>query len=469
MALRLRAILASSTLRLALLHVLLLALSMALLLGFVYWSTAGYMARQIDATIHADIRRLAEQYRRHGLSGLTAAIRARLRQDPAGATLYLLARDRGQAVIGNLDRWPDVELQPSGWINFRLRDSTLERSARARVFRLHGELRLLVGRDVRELEALRALMLDALWSGLALTAALALLGGWLISTTVVRRLEAINQVSGEIMDGDLSRRVPIDGSGDDFDQLAGNLNAMLARIEQLMSSVREVSDNIAHDLRTPLTRLRTRLEALVGEPLPASARAAAEQAVTDAEELLATFNALLRIARIESGSRRAAFARLNLAAVARDLAEFYEPLAAERERSLVAQAPACLWINGDRDLLFQAGANLLENAIKYTPPGGQIQISARLDDEVCLEVADSGPGIPAAWRDKVCERFFRLDDSRSSPGSGLGLSLVRAVAQLHGARLELADHRPGLRVILHLGAALGEPVFWPHIRRDSEP
>ncbi|WP_328987920.1 sensor histidine kinase [Thiorhodovibrio winogradskyi] len=442
---------------------------MAFLLGFNYWSTAGYMARQTDATIHAEIRGLAEQYRRRGLAGLTAVIAERLRRDPGGAALYLLVDGTGQRLVGNLNRWPPDSVAPTGWINFRVSDPigvgssepARAMAARAMVFRLHGDLRLLVGRDVRELTAVRNLMLDALWSGLTITAALALLGGWLISASVVRRLEAVNQVSREIMEGDLSRRVPTDASGDEFDQLAANLNRMLARIEQLMTSVREVSNNIAHDLRTPLTRLRAKLELLVQDQLPPGARAEAEEAVADAEELLATFNALLRIARIESGSRRAAFSRFNLADSARDLAELYEPLAAEREQRLEIQAPAELWLVGDRDLLFQAGANLVDNAMKYTPAGGLILLSAsEQGGSVRLTVADSGPGIAPEWREKVCERFFRLDDSRSSPGSGLGLSLVRAVAELHGATLILSDNTPGgnapgLKVSIVMATAAG--------------
>lgn len=471
---RLRAILASSTFRLALLYMVLLATSMAFLLGFTYWSTAGYMARQTDATINAEIRGLAEQYRRRGLAGLTSLIAERLRRDPGGAALYLLVDDAGRVLVGNLNRWPADPVAPTGWMDFRVRDpldgaseQARAMAARAKVFRLHGELRLLVGRDVRELSAVRDLMLDALWSGLAITAALALLGGWLISATVVRRLEAVNQVSREIMEGDLSRRVPADGSGDDFDQLAANLNRMLTRIEQLMTSVREVSDNIAHDLRTPLTRLRAKLELLVQGQLPPAARAEAEEAVADAEELLATFNALLRIARIESGSRRAAFAPFNLADSLRDLAEFYEPLAAEREQCLYVVAPADLWLVGDRDLLFQACANLVENAIKHTPADGRISLTVDKEDgQARVTVADSGPGIAPQWREKVCERFFRLDDSRSSPGSGLGLSLVRAVADLHGARLELGDNQPGLRASMLIPERDGSSV--PHRKRIGD-
>jgi signal transduction histidine kinase len=264
----------------------------------------------------------------------------------------------------------------------------------------------------------------------------------------MRRIEAVNQTAREIMEGDLSRRVPRDGSGDDFDQLAASLNRMLGRIEALMTAVRQVSDNIAHDLRTPLTRLRTGLE-LARSQDPRQAREALEQAIEDAEELLATFNALLRIARIESRSRRAAFAELDLAQLVRDVGELYEPLAAEKGQALSVEANGPVPLHGDRDLLFQAVANLVDNAIKYTPEGGRISLWAgSRDGHPEVAVADTGPGVPAELHEKVFQRFFRIDDSRSTPGSGLGLSLVRAVADLHGARIQLADEDSGLRVLL---------------------
>ena len=474
---RSRVVLSSFTFRLAVLYVLLLGVSVAILLGFIYWSTAGFMARQIDATIGAEIQGLAEQYRRRGLTGLSTVIAERAARDPGGAGVYLLADNDYQPLVGNLHAWPSAEPDDDGWVEFRLREpvagqptaTPVEHAARAKVFRLRGGLRLLVGRDVRELAATRALINDALAWGLAITAALALLGGWLMSAGVVRRIEAINEVGREIMDGDLSRRVSSDGSGDEFDQLAVNLNRMLARIEALMASVRQVSDNIAHDLRTPLSRLHTKLSQLRDTDLPAGSAVGVDAAINDAEELLSAFNALLRIARVESGSRRAAFTDLDPVPLLHDVAELYEPLAADKGQTLEVQPalPAAggagnlpadqgLRVHGDRDLLFQALANLLDNAIKSTPEGGRILLGvAAVDEALDISVTDTGPGIPSELRRKVLQRFYRIDESRSAPGHGLGLSLVQAVAQLHGAALRLDDAEPGLRVVLSLDQAKG--------------
>ncbi len=481
---RAREILASSTFRLVLLYALLMGGSVLILLGFIYWSTAVYITRQTDATIEAEIKGLAEQYRRRGLSGLISLVAERSARTPTGAGVYLLADADYRPLVGNIDAWPTAEPDRDGWIDFRLRgsadaaDRDDEHAARAKVFQLTGGLRLLVGRDVRDLGAISVLIREALGWGLAFTVALALAGGWLMSAGIKRRIETVNQVGREIMEGDLSRRIPTDGSGDEFDQLAVNLNLMLARIETLMASVRQVSDNIAHDLRTPLSRLHTKLSQLRDLDLGKDAAAGMDEAIADAEELLAAFNALLRIARVESGSRRAAFADLDPVVLLHDVAELYEPLAADKGQRLEV-SPAGpdggsgLRLHGDRDLLFQALANLLDNAIKYTAPGGDIRVAARARDgarsgtvkaTIALSVSDSGPGIPPELRDKVLQRFYRIDASRSEPGHGLGLSLVQAVAQLHGAELELADAAPGLQVTLRLRAA--PPHGNQHQRRE---
>lgn len=448
----------SSTFRLALIYMALFGASVLMLLGFIYWSTVAFMGRQTDAIIDAEIEGLAERYRVSGISGLTDLIAERLSRKPAGSSVYLLADDSLQPMVGNLDRWPAAAPTTDGWLSFRLEDQASSgdvHKARARVFRLQGGFHLLVGRDMHDLEEAQGYIIRALIWGLAVTVVLALVGGSMMSRSMVRRLETINEASREIMQGDLSRRIPTKGSGDDFDQLTDNLNSMLDRIELLMEDVRRVSDNIAHDLRTPLSRLRQHLEMLkMQNPSGEQQRESVEQALAEADGLLGTFNALLRIARIESAAQRAGFAEVDLAALVRDVAELYEPLAEEKQQRFTTNVQDAVHIDGDRDLLFQAVANLVDNAIKYTPAGGQIELTLQTHGEGArIIVADDGPGIPAEARNQVLQRFFRLDTSRTTPGSGLGLSLVAAVAKLHRAQLLLTDNGPGLRVVLDFGNA----------------
>lgn len=452
----LRSLLRSSSFRLALVYMALFGASVCLLLGFIYWSTAVYMGNQTDQTIEAEIQGLAERYRMGGLSGLRDSIAQRIARDPQGASLYLLADPDYHPIIGNLDQWPVPPDRKSKWLSFTLssrvgRNGELEtHAARARQFLLSGGYHLLVGRDVHELENTKSLIVTTLAWGLAMTVVLALVGGAMMSRSILRRIDLINQTSREIMSGDLDRRIPVTGAGDDFDQLIGNLNRMLDQIQSLMEDVRQVSDNIAHDLRTPLARLRQQLEAMrADEALAEAQRTRAEAALTEADALLATFNALLRIARIEAGDRRAGFARLDMAEVLADVCELYEPLAEERSQTLTfdvlgVDSDRGARLNGDRDLLFQACANLVDNAIKHTPAGGRVRVT--LDavgrDFVRIEVADTGPGIPAEARANVLKRFFRLEHSRSTPGNGLGLSLVSGVIKLHGGSLSLGDAAP---------------------------
>jgi signal transduction histidine kinase len=445
----------SSSFRLALVYMALFGGSVLLLLTFIYWSTAAYMAQQADATIEAEIAGLAERYRTSGLAGLRDTISERVSRKPGGYSIYLLADDDLRALLGNISHWPAVPATEDGWLDFRLEgqgwpEGEIHR-ARARAFHLRGGFYLLAGRDLHELEKTQQLIVRTLVWGLAITLILGLIGGSLMTRSMVRRIEAINQTSREIMSGDLSRRIPMDRSGDDFDELAGNLNAMLDRIGSLMEEVRRISDNIAHDLKTPLSRLRNSLELLNtrGAEDPEGRRALIEQSITEADGLLSTFNALLRIARIESGERRAAFTAVDLQQLLHDVVEFYAPLAEERQQTLELHVSSTARVPGDRDLLFQAFANLLDNAIKYTPPQGRIRVDlAQPQGRPRVSVADSGPGIPAQERDKVFRRFYRLEASRGLPGNGLGLSLVAAVAKLHDAKLALEDNAPGLRVTM---------------------
>ena len=447
-------LLASSSFRLSLVYMVLFAGSVLLLLGFIYWATVGFMARQTDATIEAEITGLAEQYREGGLGSLINILQDRIERDPDSSSVYLLASPSFKPLAGNIDSWPDAKTGSDGWLTFAFKDTRAGGrvfQARARPFVLTGGLHLLVGRDTRELSATQQLIIRALVWGMVLTLALALAGSIVMSRSMLKRIERINLASREIMAGDLQRRIDTMGTNDEFDQLAVNLNAMLDEIARLMAGIRHVTDNIAHDLRTPLTRLRTRLEQLyadLDEESPNVTRV--EQSIADADQLLATFGALLRIARIEAGGVRANFETVDLAALAQDAAELYGVVAEEKRIELDVRLEAKPHVQGDRDLLFQAIINLLDNAIKYSPQSGRVLLQlAEHDSSPAITIADQGPGIPFAERDRVLERFYRLDRSRSEHGSGLGLSLVAAVARMHNAKLEFGDNHPGLIAELH--------------------
>lgn len=423
------------------------------------------MAMQIEATIEAETEGLGEQYRRVGIEGLIAVIEERISKNPKDSSVYLLTMPNYTPLIGNLKEWPLVPHTPGGWLNFSLTDvmgkSNSYHQIRARRFRLaDGGYHLLVGRDVRELNATQSMIIHALGWGLAMTVGLALLGGLMMSWSTVRRVEVINQTCRDIITGDLTRRIPNKGIGDDFDQLGDNLNAMLDRIETLMAGVRQVADNIAHDLRTPLTRLRNRLEQLRGQVTDnQQCEELIEKNIAEADQLLATFNALLRIAQIESGSRLNCHVQVNLVTLVQDAAELYEVLAHEKNQSFTTQLTSGdIMVCGDRNLLFQALANLLDNAVKYTPNGGHVHLSLTQQEKVAeIRIIDTGPGIPEEAKEKVFERFFRLERSRNTPGNGLGLSLVVAVAKLHDSQIRLEENKPtGVEVVWILNLVNGE-------------
>lgn len=445
-------LLRSTALRLAIGYVALFGISALVLLAFIYWSTASYMEQQADETIEAEIVGLGESYRLTGMNGLRATILQRLDRRPAGSSIYLLTDGRYAKIVGNLDRWPAVEPDEDGWLNLDLNVSVpgeqeASHPARAKPFLLPGGFHLLVGRDLYELRVFRTRLVRTLGWGLALTVGLALAGAFVISRSRLRRIGAINDVMGEVMAGDLSRRVPEGSTSDDIGELSKKLNGMLSELEKLVEGVRRVSDNIAHDLRTPLARLKTRLERL----RQSSPDTEVDEAVAEADRLLATFGALLRIARIESGERRAAFRDVDLTSVIDDVAELYAPLIEEGGKKIVLHNAPGIVITGDRDMLFQAVANLLDNALKHTPPDGRIELSlGRANAHVEIAVADDGPGVPADERENVLDRFYRLDQSRTTPGAGLGLSLVAAVVALHRGEVALTDNKPGLRVALTL-------------------
>ena len=454
----LKKLLRSSPFRLAAAYASLSAGSALLLLLFVYWSTAGYLLRQADETIEAEIAGLAERYQTGGLVGLTTLIDQRLaRQQPTGSSLYLVADAAYRPRVGNLSAWPQVEADSDGWLNFRLGQPEGQEThwARARQFRLDRGYFLLAGRDMYELESIRVTVVQTIVWGFALTIVLALVGGVLVGRGRIRRVSVINRAISDVVAGDLTRRIPIDATGDDIEQLTNNLNRMLAELEEQVDAVQRVSDNIAHDLRTPLARLRTRLELLRESEtgLGESRYELVERAVVEADGLLATFDALLRIARIEAGRRRQEFSRVDITRLIHDVAELYGPLLDEAGLRLDTQPESGLTVVGDRDLLFQAVANLIDNVLKHVPSGGSVTVTSRCSPSgVDIVVADNGPGVPVDERIRVLERFYRLDASRTKPGAGLGLSLVAAVAKLHEATLSLSENHPGLQVVLCFGS-----------------
>lgn len=398
-------------------YMVLFATSVFILMGFIYWATAGYMSNQTDETIEAEIIGLAEQYQRQGLNGLISVIRERVARDPSGKAVYLFTARDFIKLAGNIDKWPEGGDVQEGWLNFTLTKDTgwhneAAQPARARVFIVPGGLRLLVGRDVSEFMAVKQLVERAINFGMAITFALAMAGGIMMSRSTARRVELINHASQKIMTGNLSLRIPDRGTNDEFDQLSRNLNEMLDRIVTLMEGIRHVSDNIAHDLRTPLTRLRNQLENTMRHVERDEDRDRVASAVAEADQLLATFNALLRIARLEMGGKVANLSTFKLDDLVRDAAELYEALAEDKQQRFEMEIEDNCEIVGDRDLLFQTLSNLVDNAIKYTPEGGLISLKlTKSKTSTTVEVIDSGPGIPEEDLDKVFNRFYRVAKS----------------------------------------------------------
>jgi signal transduction histidine kinase len=456
---RLPKLLRTSVFQLTLVYMALFGVSVLALFGFIYWSTLGYLERQTNTTIQVEIDGLFEQYERRNLQGLADVIEERVRRDDEARSVYLLADGIGRPLAGNVPYWPPALDGFTGqWIDFvRTDENGIETPVRAGVVRIGPGLRLLVGRDIRELARIRQVFKGASIYGLTLTMGLALLGGVLMALSARRRVAELNRTTRQIIAGDLSRRAPIKGTRDEHDELAANVNAMLDQIESLLAGMRHVGDSVAHDLRGPLTRLRNRLETVAAAAQPR--REDIAECVQQVEHVLDTFNALLRIARVESGAHRSAFAGVDLERIVRDVCELYQAAADERQIALVCDVQAAVEVFGDRELLAQALTNLLDNAVKYTPAGGRVFVTLeRTDDTARIRVADSGPGVPPEDRERVLQRFTRLDQARSQPGNGLGLALVKAVTMQHHGRLALDDNRPGLVVTIEIPALVRSTV-----------
>ena len=440
--------------KLTLVYLTVFALFAMFLLAYFAWNTRRLITEQITQTVDAEISGLSEQYNLGGIRRLVIIVDNRARRP--GSSLYLVTTNAGESLAGNVGSLLPGILERTGWIEteYRRLDEAegADHHALLRVIQLPGGFRLLVGRDLEERERLYDVVLSAgKWSA-AIVVVLGLVGGFFVARRVLRRVDAMTETTRSIMEGDLGERLPVAGSGDELDRLAVNLNAMLERIEALMHGLKEVSDNIAHDLKTPLTRLHNRCEeALRTATTEGEYRAALESTIEESDGLIRTFNALLMIARAESGQARDNMSELDAADVARGVGELYEPLAEEQGLSLIVEAPSAVPVHGNRELISQALANLVDNAIKYAALANKagnkaqtITVTAGTEgDRVLLSVIDQGPGIPASMRERVVERFVRLDQSRTVPGSGLGLSLVAAVARLHGGELKFEDNTVG--------------------------
>lgn len=433
-------------------------------LSLLFWVTTSELDAQIDAGLRAEMAALTRLYSDKGVEALREAVAARstwrsLAVSDTGDTgprQYLFADGAGRPLAGTMSAWPSA-LQPAAesWATLELMlpanqpgldEDGPQVRVRVDAVPLAGGYRLLIGQSLNETDELRETLFSLTLGAVLFTLLVGAGGGALMGRSVVRRLQQVTRAADRIMAGDLAQRIPVEGGRDEYDALAAKLNAMLERIEELMKRTREVTENVAHDLRSPLGRLRSRLETL-SRGADVKNRESLQKAIEETDCIVATLNGILSIAEIGARSR-SNWETVDLTAVCRDVAELYDAVAEEKRITLDTELAEGVTAAGNRQLLAQAVSNLLDNAIKYTPPGGCVSLKLSLQAEIT--VADSGPGIPAEMRGKVLERFVRLDTSRSQPGNGLGLSLVAAVAEHHGATLVLADNGPGLKASLLL-------------------
>jgi signal transduction histidine kinase len=444
----------STTFKQALIFIGIFGAAVVALFTYVYFSTVSYVRSRSDHAITSELAILQKSYARGGRSAVINAIGQRIGDEHFADSVYLLADTSFTPVFGNLQVWPSILNDTSGWGDFSLdkaqEDAAGHQPLRARVETLPDGTHVLVGKHVEALEELE----NKIRTALALTGALifVIAGAASISVTrrTVGRIESINATSRAIIQSGLGGRIPLRGSRDEWDELAANLNSMLNRIEALVSEVKQFSDNVAHDLRTPLARMRARLEKARDLQHPSESDGALiADTIADLENVLGMFSSLMRISQIEARDRTAAFRVVDLAEIAREVVELFDAAAEANGVRLDAAGDQSVLINGDRDLLFDALANLVDNAIKHGRAAGRATMEVRKSDGgPVLSVTDDGPGIPVDERQHVFKRFYRLERSRGTPGNGLGLSLVAAVARLHGANIEMLNKSPGLEIRL---------------------
>ena len=452
--------LTSSTFRLALIAIGMFGLIVSAIFAYVYFSTAAYVRSRSDRTIMLEYSSLQGAYQRSGREGLLSLIQQRMADQSFSDNVYVLADPSFGVLGGNLKLWPSTVTAAYGWTEFRapqrLPNETNRPLIRAMVGTFPAGDRLLVGRDISDLDHFTDLMKAAVISGAALIFVLAAVASILVSRRTVGRIESINATSRAIMLSGLDQRIPLRGSNDEWDRVAENLNLMLDRIETLMGEIKQVSDNVAHDLRTPLTRMRGRLEkAYHGLRIANDDQWLIGETIADLDAVLRMFLSITRIAQIETQARKDAFRTVNLVGIASEVVELYDAAAEQDRTHLAVVSESEVLATGDRDLIFDAIANLVDNAIKHGRPRGNVVVTVEsIEGKPVVSITDDGTGIPPDQYEHVFKRFYRLEHSRYTPGNGLGLSLVAAVARLHGVKIELLDNSPGLNVRLWFSATL---------------
>lgn len=446
----------TSSFRLSAIYFLFFAFSTAALLGYVYYNTSGLLERQTEDTIRAEVLGMADQYRERGIGGVMEVITRRMTD---GDSIYRLQGPDGQLLAGNLPIMPGTNLSDQLWFDFPISvgkgAATSQHTVRAYHVELAGEYELLVGHDVQDIRKFGDIIRTALYWALGFSFVMGLTGGLFMSRNFLRRIDGITEASHGIMAGELSGRMPVTGSGDEMDRLSGSLNEMLSQIERLMQGMREVSTNVAHDMRSPLTRLRARVEAALRSSDKKEYEEALQSTITECDSLLKTFNALLSIAQAEAGQTRTDLEVLNVHEILQDVAELYGPVLEDEGGTLTLELEPELPVKASRQLLAQVVNNLIDNALKYgaDEKTGKVDLvvsGRRNGNWVEISLIDHGPGIAEADRDRVLQRFVRLDNSRTKPGNGLGLALVASVMTMLGGNLELKDNNPGLGVVLRL-------------------
>jgi signal transduction histidine kinase len=453
--------LTSSTFKLALIAIATFGVIVSAIFSYVYLSTSSYVRSRSDRAIMSEYLSLQDAYARSGRNGLIALIQQRIADKSFADNVYLLVDPSFAPLGGNLEAWPSTVTAERGWTEFRagepLPNATGRPLLRAMLETFPRGDHLLVGRDISEFDSFSDQIRTAVISGVALIFVIAGVASILVTRRTVGRIEQINATSRAIMLSGLDQRIPLRGTHDEWDRVAENLNLMLDRIETLMGEIKQVSDNVAHDLRTPLTRMRGRLEkAYHGRRMAEDDQSLIGDTIADLDAVLRIFSSIMRIAQIETQARKGGFRTVNLVEIAGEVVELYDAAAEPDGTCLSVVGDREVLVTGDRDLIFDAIANLVDNAIKHGRAGGQVVVAnENVDGTPVISIADDGPGIPADEYEHVFKRFYRLEQSRYTTGNGLGLSLVAAVARLHGARIEMLDNAPGLKLRLWFSAPAG--------------